>query len=170
MKHLTITIILFAIALAASSQVSTKFQMNAIYGKGNVVYYPTPDVFWITKSAFTAKAAPVEGALWTRFYYPGPTTNTTSTVNKSSFDSLLNSFNNLSSIFNTLTDRLKSVETKQQQPAAQNLNSVIKISQFGAALLKVSSDSLLNVRSLIEGPDIGFLLTDSTIQPILKKH
>lgn len=148
--------------MTAGAQVATKFQIKAIYGKGDVVYYPTTDVFWIAKSAFTAKTYPVEGTLWTRFYYPGPVANTTSTVSRSSFDSLLLRLDSVST-------RIKKLEALPT-PKAVEPSSTVKISRWGAALVKPINDTTLVIPSFIPSNDIDFVITDSTIQPILKKH
>lgn len=150
--------------MQAKAQTATKFQINAIYGKGNVAYYPD-NVFWITKSAFTAKAYPVEGTLWDRFYYPG----TEPTVKKTTFDSLLTSFNDLTSKFNGLSTRFSTLESKQLAADTSNQTSTFKISQLGYSLLKVVDNKTIIVRSLIPGDDYDFQVTDSTIKPI-KKH
>jgi hypothetical protein len=155
MKAFLLAILLFGLSRGARSQEA--FIMGKTYPVGWVVYYPA-NVFWITKAAFNAKSYPAENRYWTRYYYP---TTTPQTVTKSAFDSLLNRFDSIAA-------RIKTIETKQQNPSAPNFTSKIKISQQGASLLYVKNDSELILRSFIPGDDYTWGLTDSTIKPIKK--
>lgn len=159
MRKLAILSILLLSVVAGRSQTITKFQLNAIYGKGNIVYYPTVDILWITKSAFTAKAYPAENTLWTR-YMPATTTSTVATVSKGAFDSLKVQFD-------ALAVKVKTLETTTQ---TVSLPSSVKVSQNGFAILKVVNDSTVVIPSFIPSNDIDFIVTENTIQPILKKH
>lgn len=160
MRKLLLTILLIGV-LSVKGQELFK---PGYFLKGTIVK-DDAGVLWKAKVSVNAKAAPKTGTYWelvTTAPIPVPLpVPITTYVKQASFDSLLQQFNFLS-------DRVKKVEAKQSEPT--ELTSILKFSQLGAGLLKIVNDSTTIGRSFIPSQDIDFIITDTTIQPVLKKH
>jgi hypothetical protein len=165
--RILLTILLFA-TLSAKSQVL--FVPGTTYKMGWVVYYPTNVKSNYYKSkplSFVAKSTPdIDSDNWIRMYpdiITPPTQNippqVSTGVAQSSFDSLLN-------VFNTVSKRLQSIESKA---LLDTMVSTYKISLHGASMFRLIDPKTFGIKSLVESPTIGFTVTDSTIMPYLKQ-